>query len=136
MYFAVYSLAASGTSGANLTGKAAASGMFNITYTASSTAKSFNMGIADITNIESALAAPGTPSISLNGTLGPPSFNQGTGARIGQGDVYCAAPPGAGSPGTFSYDVLTLAAADGGSPADGAALVGTFPCYDAMVPPP
>jgi len=35
----------------------------------------------------------------------------------------------------YENDVLLLQAADGGSPVDGAALEGTFPCYAGMAPP-
>jgi hypothetical protein len=131
MYYAVYSLAAAGP---KLSGTNAAEGMLDLTNTIPPATRSYDMGPADIAGVESALGAPGTPVVSLNGTLGPPTFNRGTGARVGQGDVYCA-DLGSSGP-VWTYDVLRLEAADGGSPVDGAPLEGTFPCFDGMAPPP
>jgi hypothetical protein len=144
MYFAVYSLAAA--PGSPLTGQAASTGMLDLTYT-SPTGTSIAMGAASIGTVESTLNQPGSGSkISLDGTLGPPDFNQKTGARVGQGDVFCfsrypvdagideAGDTLAGQPYPVN-DVLRLDA-DGGAPADGAALEGTFPCFDGMAPPP
>jgi hypothetical protein len=131
MYYAVYSLAAAGP---KLTGTNAAEGMLDLTNTVPPATRSYDMGPAGIAGVESALGAPGTPVVSLNGTLGPPTFNRATGARVGQGDVYCADLADNGP--TWAYDVLRLEAADGGSPLDGAPLEGTFPCFDGMAPPP
>ncbi len=147
MYFAVYSLAGAANV-VPLTGTAAAGGMIDLTY-ASPPGASVDMGAASIATVESTLTLPGTLSkISLNGTLGPPDFNQKTGDRVGQGDVYCVAryPEDAGIDDAgntlalqpyYVNDVLRLEAADGGSPADGGVpdLEGTFPCFDGMAPP-
>ena len=72
-----------------------------------------------------ALSAP-NGTVSLFGADGPPDFNLATGARIGQGSVYCVSRDvSSGAPG-FSYDVLTLSSSgDGG-------LGGTFPCYSGL----
>jgi hypothetical protein len=147
MYFAVYSLAAASPQKVPLTGDDTAQGMVKITN-APGSGTSIAMGSASIATFETTVVMPGNQSnVSLDGTLGPPDFNQITGARVGQGDVYCvnrypqdAAVDEAGTTLAavpyYSYDVLRLAGPDGGAPVDGSVpdLEGTFPCYDGMAP--
>jgi hypothetical protein len=145
MYFAVYSLAAAASP---VTGDSASIGMQKISLE-SPPGTSIGMGAASIGTVESTLGMSGNLSqISLDGTLGPPDFNVKTGARVGQGDVYCvgrySTDAGIDDAGNtlalqpfYSYDVLRLGDSDGGAPVDGSVppLVGTFSCYDGMAPP-
>ncbi|MDP9149859.1 MAG: hypothetical protein M3O36_07985 [Myxococcota bacterium] len=117
MYFAVDSLVASGRV-ANRTGANVAQGMLRLL-----SGSPYNMGPSDMGSIFGALGAP-TGTIRLLGALGPPDFTLATGARVGQGSIYCVARnPDLNT--AYAYDVLTLAATDGGGPA----LGGTFSCY-------
>jgi hypothetical protein len=140
MYFAVYSLAGAGRE-AHPTGIDLVPGM---THLVDLSGTRLDMGPADIGAVEAQIALTNQP-ISLIGTLGPPEFNLTTGARISQGDVYCAQftpPPSPNSGYAWVRDVLRLAD-DGGSPddagvaLDGAAgtvgtLQGSFPCFGGM----
>lgn len=126
MYFAIYSLAAAGRT-TTITASEIAGGMSTLIgqtpmYPAvdMGPGMSMNTVFSDITQGD---------TISLVGTLGPPNFNQVTGARISQGDVYCLGPADAGANANYQYDVLRLANPDGGPAADGGALTGTFTCY-------
>jgi hypothetical protein len=129
MYFAVYSLVAAGRI-PNVTGDAISLGMQKLI---SLTSPSYTVGPADMGNIQQALGTRG--NIDLIGTLGPPDFDRQTGARIGQGDVYCIdhkpdAGVGAGVVYPYDYDVLRLISPDGGGAVDGGSpFQGTFPCY-------
>lgn len=133
MYFAIYSLATAGRK--IVTASALSSGFPNLIGQSPPLPGSQVLDVgpgsqmgtifSDIDNGE---------TISLVGTLGPPNFNQVTGSRISQGDVYCITYTAADAgPGTVSYteDVLRLANVDGGSQPDGGgALTGNFSCYD------
>ncbi len=144
MYFAVYSLAGAGRE-AHPTGLDLVPGMRNLVDLSGT---HLDMGPADIGTVEAQIALTNQP-VSLIGTLGPPDFNLTTGARISQGDVYCAQFAPTPSPGyAWVRDVLRLAA-DGGSPDDGGVaadasvapdgatgtvgtLQGSFPCFGGM----
>ena len=144
MYFAVYSLAGAGRE-ARPTGLDLVPGM---THLVDLSGTRLNMGPADIGAVEAQIALTNQP-IRLIGTLGPPDFNLTTGARIGQGDVYCAQFAPTPNPGyAWVRDVLRLAD-DGGSPDDGgvaadasvapdgatgtvSTLQGSFPCFGGM----
>lgn len=136
-YFTVYSIVAAHRP-PTLEGSLVGAGMAELVNEFSSS--TYSVGPDAIGNVVAALQAPGTPEISLVGTLGPPDFNMATGARISTGDVWCVArdPMEAGAPAGgvndnppyYSYDVLRLVA-DGGS-LDGGLLQGAFPCYPGM----
>jgi hypothetical protein len=78
-------------------------------------------------NIFGALSSP-NGTVSLFGADGPPDFNRATGARIGQGSVYCVNRDVTSGAPSYVYDVLTLSPSDGGPPG----LGGTFPCYSGL----
>jgi hypothetical protein len=124
-YFAIYALVAAGRV-PNLTGDKLANGMPNLVYSAG---PPLNIGPSYIGGVLSALSSLGTTGIALTDTIGPPQFNNRTGARITPGDIYCINrnQNDAGDHAPFyAYDALRLAAAgDSGSQT----LEGTFPCY-------
>jgi hypothetical protein len=129
VYFAVDSLVGAGGPPAPLTGTTVASGMLRL-VAASGT--SYAMGTSDMGNVFSTLTQSTASTVYLDGTLGPPIFN-GYGARVTQGDVYCAtinqATADGGTASTvFTYDAMRLVVAtDGGAPA----LSGT-PCFTGL----
>jgi len=116
-YDAVYLLAnamfAAG-SVAKLTGPDIARGMQRVI----SGNVSIDVGPTSIADGFSALAAGG--NIRVNGTMGPADFDPGTGARRGNGSVYCIQRSGFQL--SFAYDVLRYDKA-------AQALSGTFPCF-------
>jgi hypothetical protein len=120
MYFAVDSLvgaASAASPGGPLTGTELGGGMLRLIAPAGTP---YDMGPADMGNVFSTLDATNT-NVSLTGALGSPVFNTQTGARVGEGDVYCVTitpPTDAGPPTTtFTPDVLRLSPSpDGGSP--------------------
>jgi hypothetical protein len=120
MYFMVYAAVGAGRV-PNLTGTNMAQGMLRLL-----SGTSYDMGPAAMGSIFGALGAP-TGTISLFGALGSPDFTRATGARVGQGSVYCVNHNSAGS-AAYAYDVMTLTPADGGAPA----LGGTFSCYGGL----
>jgi hypothetical protein len=114
MYFAVYSLVAAGRV-PNVAGMDISAGMRKLI---SLTSPAYSVGPGDMGNIQQALGT--RQPIDLIGTLGPPDFDTQTGARIGQGDVYCIDHKAdAGTPYPYVYDVLRLGTPDGGAAADG-----------------
>jgi hypothetical protein len=126
MYFAVYSLIAAGRI-PDVTGSDIGVGMKHLISLTGQNV--YEVGPADMGNMYSAVGVSGG-TVELIGTLGPPDFDTRTGARVGQGDVYCyqSQSDAGGAPYAYDYDVLTLV--DGGAPADGGSgLQGTFPCY-------
>jgi hypothetical protein len=126
MYFAVYSLIAAGRI-PDVTGADIGVGMKHLISLSGQNV--YDVGPADMGNMYSAVGVAGG-TVELIGTLGPPDFDTRTGARVGQGDVYCyqSQSDAGGAPFAYDYDVLTLA--DGGAPADGGSgLQGTFPWY-------
>jgi hypothetical protein len=85
----------------------------------------YNVGDDDIPDAMLALRA-GT-EITLNGTLGPPDFDENTGAREAPGSVWCMdSTPSAGATTTLRSDVLRYQAGPGGDPTL-ATLEGNFP---------
>ncbi len=119
MYFAVYSLVASGRM-YEPTGAAASQGMLRLVALG---APEFHEGPADLGDVYGALGAGG--NVSLYGPDGPPNFDLATGARVGQGDVYCIGWQDSGAPG-YEYDVLRL-----GDEGGLYAPPGVIPCTDA-----
>jgi hypothetical protein len=121
MYFVVDSLIGAGKP--PLTGSDVGAGMKQIVNFNSGTPCDMGPGDAGFLCVSRALTT--NMSVSLLGTLGPPTFDQ-YGARVSQGDVYCMQPV-SGAQANYAYDVLQL-----GSNPDGGAqiLEGTFPCYD------
>jgi hypothetical protein len=121
MYFAIDSLvgAASAASHAGpLTGTDLGGGMLRLIAPAGTP---YDMGPTDMGNLFSTLDAVNTNVVSLTGALGSPVFNTQTGARVGEGDVYCVtinpATDAGASTTTYTPDVLRLTpSSDGGSP--------------------
>jgi hypothetical protein len=118
MYFAIDSLIGAGKP--PLSGQMVGTGMLDL-IAASGTPCDMGPGEAGFPCVYGALNT--STQVSLLGTLGPPTFNNMTGARKSQGDVYCLQPVPENPPG-YVYDVLRLGT-------DGGAQVweGTFPCY-------
>ncbi len=121
MYFAIDSLvgaASSVTHAGSLNGTDLGGGMLRLIAPAGTP---YSMGPADMGNIFATLDATNTNAISLTGALGSPVFNTQTGARVGQGDVYCVTINPASDAGpastTFAFDALRLTpSSDGGAP--------------------
>jgi hypothetical protein len=120
VYFLVY--AAVGGGDVALTGRHLGQGMLRLT-----SGVSFDMGPRHIGDITGALGAP-TGSVSLQGTLGPPNFHLGTGARRGLGSVYCVGEASE-TQAQFVYDVLIHDGSDANND-----LTGTFPCFEGLSP--
>jgi hypothetical protein len=130
-YFTLYALVAAGRAG-SLTGTNVAQGMPHLVY---ADGRPYDVGPTAISDVLSALATLGTTGIGLVDTIGPPQFNNTTGARITPGDVYCVnrnihASPDGGLDLTPYYDYDVLSPQDAGADAVPPALEGTFPCYD------
>jgi hypothetical protein len=129
-YFAVDSLvAASPLTTRPFTGDLLGQGMLRLIAPA---ATPYDMGPTGVNGVSSALSGTSSASIKLVGTLGDPQFNTNTGARVGQGDVYCIQlnPPADGGTLTMTYepDALRLVVpADGGT----STLSGT-PCFSGL----
>jgi hypothetical protein len=130
-YFTLYALVAAGRAG-DLTGKSVALGMPHLVYTDGTP---YDVGPTAISGVLTALTTLGTTGIGLVDTIGPPQFNNTTGARITPGDVYCInrntqASPDGGLDLTPYYDYDVLTPRDAGPDAVPPALEGTYPCYD------
>ena len=123
MYLMVYSIVGAGRV-PNLAGPDLARGVVRLL---SGTSYDEGPGSA-MGNIFGALSSP-NGTVSLFGADGPPDFNRATGARVGQGSVYCVPPAATSGAHTFAYDVLTVAPSSDGGPAG---LGGTFPCYSGL----
>jgi hypothetical protein len=121
MYFLVYSVVGAGHV-ANLGGNNLAMGMQRLL----GPGPTYNVGPADMGAIFGALGNPNS-TITLDGALGPPTFTIATGARVGEGSVYCIQRNNdtAMTPG-FDYDVLRL---NGVNDAGAPSLSGNFSCY-------
>jgi len=119
MYMMVYSIVGAGRV-PSLTGTNLGQGILRLM-----SGNSYDEGPSAMGEIFGALSAP-KGTVSLFGADGPPDFNLATGARVGQGSVYCVSRnAGSGAPG-YAYDVLTVApSVDGG-------LGGAFPCYSGL----
>jgi hypothetical protein len=119
-YFTIYSLVAAPRV-SPLMGQNVGQGMPYLVYV---NGKQYPIGPTPlIGDVLTALNSLGTTGIALVDTIGPPSFNNATGARMTPGDVYCINRNADGGPNTtpsFEYDVLRLS---------DAGLEGTFPCY-------
>ena len=119
MYMMVYSIVGAGRV-PSLTGTNLGQGILRLM-----SGNSYDEGPSAMGEIFGALSAP-KGTVSIFGADGPPDFNLASGARIGQGSVYCVSRnAGSGAP-AYSYDVLTVApSVDGG-------LGGAFPCYSGL----
>jgi hypothetical protein len=124
MYFMVYSAIAAGPQPV-LKGMNLGQGMLSLL-----TGASYDMGPSTMGAVFGALGAGGT--VGLFGALGPPNFTIRTGARVGDGSVYCVQRNANLNVG-YVYDVLRLTATttgDAGAPT----LGGTFPCFSGTCP--
>lgn len=83
----------------------------------------YNVGLADIARITKALKDE-TSTIALQGTLGPPAFDE-QGIHVDPGAIFCLAPSGDGV--TVYPNALRYDRASGG-------FEGTFPCFSGFVP--
>jgi hypothetical protein len=110
MYFLLYAYAAAGDVG-TYTGADVSRGMKRLL-----SGQRVDVGPEGIPAGVAYLQVPNS-QIALYGTLGPPDFDAGTGARISEGSVWCVADTG-----EPLSDVLRLD--------DGGELVGDFPCFD------
>jgi hypothetical protein len=130
VYFTLYALVAAGRL-PKVTGTEVALGMPHLVY---ANGTSYDVGPNAIGDVLTALGSLGTTGIALVDTLGPPNFNNETGARITPGDVYCvnrntqSVDGGFDLTPYFDYDVLRPQ--DAGPDAVPPPLEGTFPCYD------
>jgi hypothetical protein len=86
VYFVLYAASAAGRVPV-LTGKDIARGMGRLLD-----GPRYDMGVSQISNLSNYLQTEDT-TLSLYGTMGPPSFNPGTGARNGVGSVWCMTVP-------------------------------------------
>jgi hypothetical protein len=120
MYYMVYSIVGAGRV-PNLTGPLLGQGILRLL-----SGNSYDEGPGtSMGEIFGALSAP-LGTVSLFGADGPPDFNVATGARIGQGSVFCVSRNVSSGAPVYNYDVLTVApSVDGG-------LGGAFPCYSGL----
>lgn len=81
----------------------------------------YQVGPDDMPTAMATLAAVGSATIQLNGTLGPPDFNPADGTRESPGSVWCFDP----STGTCQADVLRYVP---DADPTRATLSGTLPC--------
>jgi hypothetical protein len=124
MYFLVYSAIGAGPQPI-LKGMNLGQGMLSLL-----SGTSYDMGPSTMGAVFGALGAGGT--VSLFGALGPANFTIRTGARVGEGSVYCVQRD-ANLNVSYVYDVLRLTTnttADAGAPT----LGGTFPCFSGACP--
>jgi hypothetical protein len=110
MYYLLYAAAAAGKA-SPVSGPDLVEGMRHLL----AGRDTFDVGPDDLQAGFAALAASGS-SITLNGAMGPPSFDPGTGIRHMPGSVWCI-----DKEGTFHADVLRL---------EGSELVMSFPCFE------
>jgi hypothetical protein len=109
-YFLIYSAAAAG-SVAELTGREMARGMTRLLA-----GPEYAVGIDDIPEVLSVLSSSSAARVTLNGTLGPPSFDSATGTRQDAGSVWCVDADGFEHADVLRYD------------ADSGQLTGEFSC--------
>jgi hypothetical protein len=109
-YYLVYAAAAAG-SVKTLTGDDLARGMARLV-----SGQPFGVGQSDIPSALSALQSSSQATIALSGTDGPPSFDPGTGSKIGPGSVWCVDSASKQRADVLRYDEST------------STLTGTFPC--------
>lgn len=110
-YYLIYSAAAAGNV-PSLSGDDLARGMGRLL-----SGPAFGVGQMDIPDALSALQSSSKAKITLNGTDGPPSWDPGTGGKVGPGSVWCV-----DSSSKQRADVLRYDDAD-------KTLTGTFPCF-------
>jgi hypothetical protein len=109
-YYLLYSAAAAG-SVQTLTGDDLARGMARLL-----SGPSFGVGQNDIPNALSSLQSSSEATIALSGTDGPPTFDPGTGSKVGPGSVWCVDSSSVQQADVLRYDSTTMG------------LTGTFPC--------
>jgi len=112
-YFLMYSIAGAG-SPPRLTGAEVALGMTRLV----SGQTSFNVGTRDVSDVIGYLRGSPGATLSLQGTMGPPNFHTGTGARRGHPSIYCI-----NASREFVQNVMTF-------DADLGTLSGTPPCIE------
>jgi hypothetical protein len=112
-YFLLYAASAA-RDGVTPSGPAIAAGMQRLL-----SGTSFEVGGEDIASGQAYLQS--NPSLSLQGTLGPPDFDVSTGSRLADGSVWCIAE--VDGEFTYHYDVLRLDRSSG-------ELYGDFDCFD------
>jgi len=118
-FFVMYAIAAVGNA-PRLTGKEVAGGMLRL-INPDSGAEPIRMGTEDIP--KGLLTLSMGFDIALMGTLGPPTFNQATGARTGIPSIYCVDPQKNRIEDALGYDP------------DTGRLTGTQACVPDFPPP-
>jgi hypothetical protein len=71
----------------------------------------------DIPKALGALQSSSQATIALSGTDGPPTFDPGTGAKLGPGSIWCVDSSSKQRADVLRYDDASQT------------LVGTFPCF-------
>ncbi|MEO8182004.1 MAG: hypothetical protein ABI895_24485 [Deltaproteobacteria bacterium] len=96
-WYMFYAIAAAGD--VPLTGTEIARGMGRLVRT--DITRTFAVGPAAVSDVLYALGISGTGGIQLDGAMGPPDFDPGTGARRTLGSAYCVS-----GGGNFLWDVM------------------------------
>lgn len=110
-YYLIYSAAAAGNV-PTLSGDDLARGMSRLL-----SGQAFGVGQMDIPDALSALQSSSRAKITLNGTDGPPSWDPGTGGKVGPGSVWCVDSSSKQRADVLRYDDTTQT------------LTGTFSCF-------
>jgi hypothetical protein len=110
-YYLIYSAAAAGNV-ASLSGDDLARGMGRLL-----SGPAYGVGQKDIPNALQALQSSSQAKITLNGTDGPPSWDPGTGGKIGAGSVWCIDSSNKQRADVLRYDDTSKM------------LTGTLPCF-------
>jgi hypothetical protein len=110
-YYLIYSAAAAG-SVSSLSGDDLARGMGRLL-----SGMSFGVGQSDIPRALLALQSSSQAKIALSGTDGPPTFDPGTGEKLGPGSIWCVDSSSKQRADVLRYDDDTKT------------LTGTFPCF-------
>jgi hypothetical protein len=109
-YYLLYATGAAGSL-ASISGSDIARGMQRLL----SGRLEFGVGPDDLPSALSALSTPNA-TITLNGTMGPPTWDPATGGRTDPGSVWCVDSSGTQRADVLRYDTTNHS------------LVGTFPC--------
>jgi hypothetical protein len=110
-YYLIYSAAAAG-SVQSLSGDDLARGMGRLL-----SGLPFGVGSSDIPKALSALQSSSQAKVALSGTDGPPTFDPGTGEKLGPGSIWCVDSSSKQRADVLRYDDATKN------------LTGTFPCF-------
>jgi len=111
-YFLMYSIAAAG-SVTPFTGSDAVRGMRRLVDPTSPF--QYEVGPGDMSDVLATLAVTSGTRLGLTGTLGPPDWDVGTGARAARASVWCVADDAGFE---FAYDQMRYDATMGGFPAE------------------